>query len=71
MKSLFDKDERYSSEGNKLSSELSLAMSSIMNKWIERGYKIREVESVAHGVVLDVALSNLLEKQHPSIKDKE
>lgn len=61
--SLYDKDERLSRDGCELSSELHLNLSPIIEKWIERGYKIREIESVAHGVVLDTSLGSLLLKQ--------
>jgi hypothetical protein len=57
---LFDEDERYSPAANDLDREINEAVASIMARYIESGYSIRDVEYIAMGAVREVALSALL-----------
>lgn len=64
MKRLFnDTDERWTEEGMALDEQLQRAIQPIVKDWIENGYSIRDIQLIAQGTILDITLSQLLDKR--------
>jgi len=46
MKPLFNKYESYNEAGGQLSGEVQKALDPIMQAWAEKGYKVKDIESI-------------------------
>lgn len=51
MSELFDEYEHWTKEGKKLYAEINQVARPIIEKWYDRGYKGREIQSIAHDIV--------------------
>lgn len=46
-KSLFNKYEAYNTKGGELGDEVSKALDPIIKKWADKGYAVKDIESIA------------------------
>ena len=60
MKSLFDENEKYTQEANRLSDEVNGTLKSIFEDYLKRGYKSREIEAVMAEVVQELSVLSRL-----------
>jgi len=52
MRSLFNKYEAYNEAGRLVNDELQAAIDLVMKKWVRKGYKVNDIESIAFYNVL-------------------
>ncbi len=55
MKSLYEENFNYSSEALKLDIEFINLVVPLFEHWIEQGYSPREIESIMHGALYEIA----------------
>ena len=60
IKPLYNADERYTEDANKLSQEVALALRPIMEKYHKQGFKVREISQIAASEVSLIELSTLI-----------
>ena len=53
-KSVFSETEHYTETAQKIDGEIGVALNTIIRKYAELGYKVREIESIAYGCVQDI-----------------
>lgn len=61
MGDLFEKDERYTIDAEKLSADVYSALHIIMSKYIAKGYSVRAIAHVALLACVDVESSSVLD----------
>ena len=61
-KSFYDKDEHYSDDGLELDTEMNAALSTIYKKWIEKGYKIRDITGLLHSTIASMSNYQILDE---------
>lgn len=62
-KQLFDQNERYTADAsyNLIYNEVHIALTSILVKYVELGYSVREIENIMIKTVMDVAVEKRLD----------
>ena len=71
MRSLFNKYEAYNTHGNKVSSEIQKALEPIIEKWVNKGYRITDIESIAISNASVISCILRLEKSMRMIKQEK
>jgi len=61
MKRLFDENDRYTEEANKLSGRVYNRLRPIIEEMAEEGFSIRDIEYIAQRDVTDICLNLLLD----------
>lgn len=62
LKSVYDENERYTDIGLKIEHEAVLALEVIASKWVEKGYKIREIVHLFCQAVSEVECTDMLKR---------
>ena len=60
MKSLYDKDCRYTNEACQFSNEIDKAIRTIFKQMVKDGFSPREISHLAQSVVMDLELDSVL-----------
>jgi len=60
MKKLFDENDKYTEEANKLSMRVCSKLLPDINEMSERGYSLRDIEYVCQKAIMDICLSLIL-----------
>lgn len=55
-----EEDERFTEEANNFASEIRAAIEPIIMKWVNKGYKVRELSAEAGSVAFEIGLGFLL-----------
>jgi hypothetical protein len=63
-KSLYDKNDRYTTTGLALGDEITGAIADIITKYIALGYSAREVSHIAQDAVACIEVSRVLDPDH-------
>jgi len=64
-KPLFNKYEAYTKEGGKVSDEIREALDPIIKKWADKGYRVKDIESIA---LDNISMSGCVERMTRSMK---
>lgn len=62
LKSVYDENERYTNIGLKIEHEAVSALELIADKWVEQGYKIREIVHLFCQAASEVECTNMLKR---------
>lgn len=63
LRPLYDTNERWTEETHILASELDRVLRPIVEQWIGKGYKNREIESVIQAVAFDMMVGQRILKE--------
>lgn len=64
MKSLFNEKEDWTEESRKLDRELGEALKPIIQKWVDLGYSVRDIQLAVHFAAFDAGLNAAISKLH-------
>jgi len=63
LRPLYDDNERWTEETQILASEIDRVLKPIVDQWIGKGYKNREIESVIQAVAFDMMVGQRILKE--------
>lgn len=69
MSDLFDENECWTDDSNKIFDEFSSIIEPLIKKYMEKGYKLRELEIILYGAVSNNILREIVNKRRNKSND--
>lgn len=71
MKSLYDKNFRYTDLARNLEGDVGPLVRSVFSAWVAKGFSPREISHIIQLVVFDAEMTNVLEADIPKQMEKK
>ena len=64
MKRLFDDNDRFTLDGQKLAEEVGGFITAKVSNWVKAGFSARDIQLIIQGAVLDACIMEILDSKN-------
>lgn len=63
MKSVYDENDRYGVDANRLDQATHQLLKPLFEEWVKNGFSVRQISHVMQGSVIDLELTHMLDQE--------